>query len=93
MDTNKYKINISIDSKKYELYINSCDEELFRKTASELNKKIIALKSNWKVQDHIDYITIVAFQLLFDKLQQEMVLKEDKTTESLNKILEKLDNI
>lgn len=93
MDTKKYKINISIDGKKHELHVNSYDEELYRKTATELNKRIITLKSNWKVQDPKDYITMVAFQVIFEKLQQEMAQKEEKTSQSLNEILKKLETI
>ncbi len=56
---NLLPINIVIADRSYRLKIEQTDEEMVRKTASLINEKISAFKSEFAGKDMQDYIAMV----------------------------------
>lgn len=93
MAVGKKKINIVIDGNVFELYIDIKDEELYRRAGKEVDERIASLKSKWKVQNNNNYMTMVAFQLAFEKAEREIAERDSPAKEQLNDILNKLKDL
>lgn len=61
MKENRFKINIKIDGKSYELTIDREDEERYRKAAKLVNETLIGYRQRFQT-DEKDIMAMTAFQ-------------------------------
>ncbi len=80
---NTIKINVIIDGVKHEMNIKPEQEKDIRRAAKLLNDRLVSIKSTWRVGGNNDYITMVAFQLAYEKIIKDA---QDSETEIFNKL-------
>ncbi len=86
------KIFVTIDGIKREMYILPSQEALVRKAAKLVDKLLIETKSKWRVGGDNNYMTMVAFQLAYEKILTQDQQQEGKLLKELDEIKELLSN-
>jgi cell division protein ZapA len=68
---NTLSINIKIDNRVYPLEVNRNDEKKYRDAAKELNEIIHSFRKDYPDKDSQDVISMAAFQLVFQNIQEK----------------------
>jgi cell division protein ZapA len=68
---NTLSINIKIDNRVYPLEVNRNDEKKYRDAAKELNEIIHSFRNDYPDKDSQDVISMAAFQLVFQNIQEK----------------------
>ncbi len=83
-------ISISVADRPYKLVVEKDYEELFRKAAKLIDKKIKEYSSNYAFKDKQDLLAMVALEYTTSYLQTER--KNTETDDVLDKKLISIDN-
>lgn len=86
MASDKYTIQLSIANKIYPVTASSENEEIYRKAAKLIQKKIDNYSSSFYAEDKQDYYAMVMLDLAVS------LVSEQSLDEKLDVIVEKLDN-
>ncbi|HTX88906.1 MAG TPA: cell division protein ZapA [Bacteroidales bacterium] len=81
-------ISITLADRPYKLVIDNEQEELFRRSAKLIDKKIKEYSSNYAYKDKQDLLAMVALEFVVGSLQNEQ-----KTTHSEQELDDKLIGI
>jgi len=71
-------ISVTIADRPYRLTINRKEEEMIRRAANEINKKIKQYSENYAFNDKQDLLAMVALETTTNALQSEDKLKENE---------------
>jgi len=77
VDKKKFRINIKIDGKNYNLTINIEDEERYRLAAKRVNEVVRKYREQFGDQDSKDILAMAAFQIALSNT--EIQQRNDKT--------------
>jgi len=77
VDKKKFRINIKIDGKNYNLTINIEDEERYRLAAKRVNEIVRKYREQFGDQDSKDILAMAAFQIALSNT--EIQQRNDKT--------------
>lgn len=85
-------VNIVVADRNYRLKIEAADEEMVRKTAQTINKKIAEFKTNFAGKDTQDYLAMVLLWFATEqKDNAKLALLADETAKQLKELAQSID--